>query len=764
MPGFGSGPFGSSFFGEWYWAENTMYNRLPQLDRDADNSEDLDPAQPVKKLMLGVGPSLDRERRRIRDWNDLRYPYTVRSPYSEVTSHRLGKVIIPRMAADQTGVDGVINSFLEFSAPSLRVRNTHIGYLLTLSDSANPSNNREVKIASIVSLTIVRTEPLLTVDVGLLRWEIRPPAEESIDSITVEVRSGDVNTLYPNWVIRDGASDFIILSRRSFGHALFDTTNVIDRQGLDGSIDGLGRFVSPTLFITSRDIGRILVIGRTSVPENSGRFETVSRIAPSIVALTTVLTPESGPLFWALIPFPQLDLDGTALPKGLVEQDGDDGVATAPDFFSAATANFSPTEIGKVIVIRGSTLGNDGVHPIIGVPTPQQVQVSTVLVNEPGLYWELRTATTFGDTTRVEVRAPSMIQMLGYDFGLDTDIEETDFRQRTWIRRVTNWIDRKGVPDSYQMVGAITGYDISLEQLYRVSQDLAASFPSGMVYEVGESAPGRFGSTGGISLGGGGRVRFTDLAALFTPSDLGRSVRISGSPGNANDKLYQIDVYIDPQTVEFRLVDTASLPDLRVLTWRIVRLYVTAPPLLPRYDEINSDVLTLETGGAFLVDTYCWEPGFSTDVSVVVVSAVPSGYLQFTVTATGNFEVVADVGHWFIFDLPGRRFFLETVPVEGPPTVWTFEVRATVAPTAGAATLTYECPLQLSCDYCASNKILITIDEGTIVGDPAISVQKALERVYRRLNTEPKPIHVELVPIYTGTQAASFDLQAIVEV
>jgi hypothetical protein len=78
--------------------------------------------------------------------------------------------------------------------------------------------------------------------------------------------------------------------------------------------------------------------------------------------------------------------------------------------------------------------------------------------------------------------------------------------------------------------------------------------------------------------------------------------------------------------------------------------------------------------------------------------------------------------------------------------------------------LTYECPLQLSCDYCASNKILITIDEGTIVGDPAISVQKALERVYRRLNTEPKPIHVELVPIYTGTQAASFDLQAIVEV
>lgn len=761
MSGFGHGPFGLQKFGEWYWSEYTLYRRLPQLDRDADDSADLVPAQPLKKMLLAVGNSMDRERRKMRDWTDLRNPTQVRTQYTEITTHLLGKIIKPKVDAEQYGVNGEVNSFLEFYDPTARFFSSFIGHVIKIYDSSIPGNNREVRITSIVNINTVRTDFLLAVDAGPFRWDVRPFQEEGDEIVTLEIRSGSTTTIYPGWILRDGASEFSVLARRNFGHALFDTTQFVERQGRDASIDGLGRLSAPSGAFTVEDIGHPVVLGSTSELTNTGRFEIISIVSPTIAELSVALTPESGPFYWSLLPYPHLDLDGTAIPRGVVEQDGLDAEADAPDLINLPTTTVTDAEIGKTIRLLGSSLGNDGVHEIIAVPSPNQVQVSSTLVLESPLRWELRTKTVSDNLIDVTVRAPSLIKTLSYDFGLETDVEESEARQRMWVQRVTNWIDKKGVREAYQMIGAITGYDVDVEQLFRVTQDISSGFPAGTVLEVGESAEGRSGTNGSLSAGSGGRVRFSDPDALFASTDVGRSIRISGTPSTANDKLYEIELVIDDQTVDFRVVDTATLPDARTLTWRIVRLYVTEPPAVPLYDDINVDALILATAGAFTIDTYCWEPGFSTDVAVTITAATASGYLTFDVTGTGDFDVVADVGHWLIIDSNEVEFFLETVPTGGGP--WTFTVKATQAPALGAATLTYRCPVILTCDYCASNKILITIAEGTIVSDPALSQQKADDRVYRRLLDEPRPIHVELVPRFEGSHLAALTIGAVLE-
>jgi hypothetical protein len=97
------------------------------------------------------------------------------------------------------------------------------------------------------------------------------------------------------------------------------------------------------------------------------------------------------------------------------------------------------------------------------------------------------------------------------------------------------------------------------------------------------------------------------------------------------------------------------------------------------------------------------------------------------------------------------------------PKSLTFNVVSLGLPTAPAtATLQYECPVVLSCDYCASSRVLAIIEAGDIAAETGQSIQKVLDRVLIRLRDEPTPVHVDLIPLFRQKQQATLTITSTV--
>lgn len=223
------------------------------------------------------------------------------------------------------------------------------------------------------------------------------------------------------------------------------------------------------------------------------------------------------------------------------------------------------------------------------------------------LEWELRKPATFTitDRTAVQLRPPSLLQYLAKDFGVEIDLREIEPRQRSWVRNNSQWIGIKGTAKSYELLGDISGFDVSAEALYRITPELALLVPPSAYHEVGEYADGRSAPSpsypllqdGELQPPVGGKVKFFAPSATFNPAtDVGLQIRILGSSQPSNNKLYTIDEVIPEPSIPggysvlFKTTDSAITPDTN-LQWRIVRLYTTYPPLVVRNDEINAGLM-----------------------------------------------------------------------------------------------------------------------------------------------------------------------------
>lgn len=761
MPyGFGYGPFGRDPFGEAAWSRY-MFDRLPGFIKREDKFQNDD----TLKLMTTFRPTLDHFRRKIRDFLDLRDPLRVRSQYDEVSRLKLGPRIVPTYPVEQRGFDAKIDASRAFSARSARFKPQDRGKELIISDSSISTNNRTVTIAGYINANTVLTDPRLDVDAGLLHWELRKPAAQNNEIITLEIRGGDVSQIVPGWQLFDGVSVFEVVARRRFRERFRERRLLTDKEGADATIDAFGRLVAPSANFSKRDIGRPISFTKSSEDDNNKVWEVKKVISSSTVELTSPAIETNIAFRYAFFPFPVIELLGPAIPRGIVEQEGIDLAATAPDIFTSAKAKFLAGDVGKKLSVHGSTSTNDGVYTITAVLSPNSVQVAeaTVVNEAAGLFWEMRLSTTIGDRTQVDTNAPSMLTTLAHDFGLTIDTLEVEKRQRAWVQQVTDWADRKGVLAGYQHVAKISGFDLEAYALYHVSIDLMPAIPVASLFEVGDINPGRSGIDGSISLGTGGRVRFTAPSALITGADVGKLIRLSGTPAvPATDHIYKIENVIDGTTVEFRLYDTATLPDARTLTWSFVSLYTDLPPLQPLMDEINGDLMVSIVGpAAFGFDRYCWEPAFSTDVSLTITAVTPIALDVWQVTVTGDADVVVRVGNWQIEDSTNQIFFLDSVPIGGGP--WTFEVRATAAPALGPAILSYNCPTLLSCDYCQSNKVLLVLTPNDVLNDVGVPLERIYDRVITRLREEVKPQHVEFIEMLRLNITATANFTATVE-
>jgi hypothetical protein len=536
------------------------------------------------------------------------------------------------------------------------------------------------------------------------------------------------------------------------------------------------------------------------------------------------LLQDGGPLYAALFPYGQLDLQGVVSPAGVIIQEGVDLVVTLHEThlgvpstqLTSSSAKFALTDIGNLLTISGSLLGSNGNFPITDFANNTSVWVpGTLTVGEANLTWVERAPTYLVDSTQVQVNDPGQLQYLSQDFGFITDNRHSEFRQRLMLQGVTQWPDFKGGVKGYTIVANISGFDATVTQLYRASaalyQQILAVEGDTAGYLISSPDLGTWGLDGKLTLDGS-VVRFHSPSAKFTAGSIGRHIVISNAstssnnrPGTTNELIFTIGSFIDVNTVDFIVTDTATCPDYGVggsattpppaLHWWMVRLYATSAPFYPNYDDVNIDAMQAIVGAEhFRADMFCSDPEFISYYDVQITSVVltsSSGPLNtYTLTvnppaapltypgappsllpvnritslAPGNPSI------WSITDSAGNNFVLESVPNLVSGNTYTVTVVSTSAPAVDVvgtsnstfSTVHYSCPGQFSCDFCQSNRVYIQLTEDSIANETGLARELAFQRLAALLETEVKPVHVDLVLAFVGRVDAALDIEATV--
>ena len=270
MPnGFGSDSLGSGPFGSSDWAKKSLYDLMPEFQRD----KDLVNEGILLNLSEASQGAFDVVKNKIEKYDELKDPFLTRTAYSEVKRYRLGKKIEQEGDVLQRGIDAMVTSGGEFTTPRGRFTIGDIGRTITISRSL-PVNNKKVTIVAIINKKTVITNPGLTATAGVFRWELRERVDLIDENPVFEVRSGDVFGLGSDWDVKDGFQTLKLYNRQSFDNLLeYSSTKSIEQSGADGSIDSEGRFSSPSLILEYKDIGRLLSFSGSIVDDNNNRFE-----------------------------------------------------------------------------------------------------------------------------------------------------------------------------------------------------------------------------------------------------------------------------------------------------------------------------------------------------------------------------------------------------------------------------------------------------------------------------------------------------------
>jgi len=766
-----------------------FWESLPEVYR----LQDEDQGGVLEQFSDGIRPSFDLVKAKADYYFELRYPLDCRTQYDEVVLLRLGKQIVQLGELEQRGLDGAVDTIRQFSSSVGRFRNEDVGKELTVTGSLVESNNAKVFVSRVINANTVLTEPLLEQDAGPIRWELRPHLEVASNQITVQVQSGYVDQIFPGWKVFDGRSEYEVVARRHFPADRQAKQLFTEQEGSDGYLTPAGMFQSLTALFFPKDIGKKLVVTGSDIEGHDGVYEILSITAgsPQTIELdgSASLLADPGPLYWALLPRPELDMVARVPFRGVSDQEGVDGVLTPPATLQSNTAAFVSGDIGRWVSIRGSQNGYDGLYEILSVTTPTTVVLDVVLAGpvESSLVWESRDYTGIGDTVQVQAHAPSIIQYLARDFGIEIDRRENEDKQRKWVYNIAGWTNLKGTENGYIYVGKLAGFIVTVERLFRITQPIYDVIVSlgfmDAVIEFGEPDPGRYGLDGKLtSLGGS--VIFTSATAQFQAFDVGRQLLIHNADTPANNGLYTIGAVLSSTEVEFNAAATVVTPDYGsggtladpAIRWGVIRLYTTKPPTLPKYDDfvhsVMKDIINWKGVGEFDIDKFCWETDWDADIPIDLISVTALAVNLWTVVVQtpagqpGSADAIAGIGQWQFLDTDGNVYYLQDVPVDLGGGQFSFTINALLQPVIVGPEdpiLRYACTEALSCEFCASNKILITIEVGPeLATATGAEVENLLQRALDRME-QAKPIHVEFVVLFRRTHDALLTLTASVE-
>jgi len=650
-----------------------------------------------------------------------------------------------RLLTEREGSQGTALSDGRFQA-EVEFAQTDVGKPFTVSGSSLPANNVKSQIyaVDVADPTKISLTESITLGTGLNRGVIYA-LQPGVAGVSVEH-------------VVDGASQPLSVRVRE--------SRITVALATDGSSHPTSTAGAVAAAVTASPEASPLV---TAVAAGTGLG--VAEVAVLTEIPGAALLLDGGPLTWALLPYPELLLATASPPAGIIEQSGTDLVLSGGSAFSAASATLIATDVGNQLVIRGSALGNDGVYPIATVtgPTSGTVTVISPLSAESGLTWEIRTPSRQADATTVTVRAPSQIELLGADFDLDIDTTQSEARQRSWVESSIQWMEVKGVANSYRIIGLLSGYDVETTALYRVSRAVYSAIPSMNRVLDAETGAGRAGTDGQLTQVGSD-VHFVSATAALRASDIGRVLDLSNCSTGGNDDLFTITAWVSPTEVVLGSPPTATAPDngtggtltSPTIVWAVARLYTDLPPTRPLYDDVNVELMQQIVGPThFLMDTYCWDSSQTDQFTIDITNVTPSttfgipSYITVEVTGilqgTGNYSTARVMGvasAWQITDSNGTLYYTESLPTltaAGPPEVCTFLVYGANVPALGTATMKYICDETTSCDYCKAAAIKVAITPTTILNDLNVDLDRALTMLEARLESEPRPAHVRLI-------------------
>jgi hypothetical protein len=282
------------------------------------------------------------------------------------------------------------------------------------------------------------------------------------------------------------------------------------------------------------------------------------------------------------------------------------------------------------------------------------------------------------------LRPPALIQLFGSDFGLDVDTHEPESFQRSSVHDIDQWLALKGAQKSYDIIAKIAGYRAFAFALWHIDP-VPSALPLNKVFE---------------------------------------------SPAGSG------------------------------------KFYTSIAPLHPFFDEIAADTVPL--------DLFCFEaPNWTTDAITPPAPSPPDGttvsaaiglrtqgmpVLSVTDLGGGRWRIhvgpadmttVVGIGFWYAEfpTIPGTKFFLETLPVEGPPGEWNFEVYGGADPVFGAvANVSYQCRPAPTCDYCRASAIRVEVTPVEVFLDPEALLDGVLERLAAKIR-QVVPAHVRIVDV-----------------
>lgn len=652
---------------------------------------------------------------------------------------------------EREGRDGTIDSLGRFTAPSGTFSPKDVGKKLALSGSSVDDNNGWTEVVYWKNSTTVATSLL----------EIQ--GADSNGHVRYFLRGGKSGVRV--WHLKPGPSTAASVS--------VSGNDIVVTLATNGGSVLQTTAAQVVALIQGSPAASALVTCEVTGTGASLAGETSSYLTIAGYGLTT----DAGPIVWAVLPFPILVLAPNSRPNGLLIAEGADlsiiSSTSTEAVVRSASARFSSEDVGRILTLTSTTTPkNTGTFRITVFVAPNEVRVATTvaLATEANIGWELRTAAFFADDLRrVEVSAPSILDFLAEDFGIEVDSLENESRQRSYVEHANQWMGSKGHSTAYDILAKASGVEITVKQLFRVTKPIYTTIPEGSKYIIPEIASGKSGTSGTLSLVSG-RLVFTSATAVFDITDEGKELRLTDTAVSGNNKLYTISDYLTPTSVRLAISESATALPMTFSAlparWEVVRLYTDKAPQRPRYDEINSDLLSTWVtanlpGKVFSVDRFCWEDNFAAyvNVTVGVSTLLPSG--RYSVAVTGQADVVVAVGRWVLSYADGTEISLETLPVGTFPN-FTFEIASATAAPTGAAKLQYKCPVVLDCSYCPSYRLLCVVEADVSNFETAAEQEKLEERVTKRLQ-QVVPAHAEAVVWYRTRVTAKLKLGATVE-
>lgn len=624
--------------------------------------------------------------------------------YSEVTVS--GRTVFPaatverNLYTEREGVDGYFDGTGHFHSASANFAQYEVGRLLSLSGSVHPENQGRFEIAEVLSPTeVVLVETAIADDGGPLTWALLRRSQLVLEGVNV-------------------------------------LRGVVEQYGSDMTISGAD-LISVSADFTAADVDKIVTMRATGSAAN-GNYTIVSVLSRTQVTVTPTPPVDASAFYWEVRAATQIG-DGTqvqvralSLLQYLAQDFGVELDTREDETFQRRWVASVP----RWIPLKGSADGYAFMGALTGfdvtatslfrVTAPIYALVSNGLaVGETG---EGRSGTNGTLTTvgvRVRFSAPTAL-FTYLDSGLQIEIQGSG-SGNDGLRTIDSLVDATTVefsigdaattPDAndgalvWRIVRLYARVPPELPVMDEINADL-------MTYLKGEPAftIDRYCTETGwdtkVGTGHDGVLVVTGVVPA-TPSPV--------------PVTYTLSVYGDIDVVTGMGVGRWKLTDSDA-----VEYFLEVPP---------TEVLEVGVGRA------------GTDGELDLVDTFISATAAFTVNDVGRQIRITDSGsgndglHRILAYIDPTSVQLSETPILPEASTgsltwavvsWTTTVIATIPPATGGAFIEYLCSRsELTCDYCQSNRVLITANSSLVLTDPLTRLVDRLEQV--------RPAHVELV-------------------